>query len=468
MSRRFLRASRRPRRLSWVLVAGIEMTVILTVLVSGFLVQSLVRNSLYSQGFREVELFVKGSATKLSLEHRSHPKQPAFEGLADLGLTGSKYLLVLNRQGKIVASAGRAPQTFLKNRWRDVPSPGVIEYGDTPYLFASSPLKLPKQSFTLMYIERQSQTASVLSTLQVALILGGIVLVFSSLAAITLVVRRVTEPLRKLEEISRTVTFDDPLSPTEIVETRLSEVASLSRSFNLMLERLRVAQRRERDFIGNAAHSLRTPIQIIQGSLHALSSNLADQPEAVKRDLKMLTRESRTMGTLVERLLQLSSAEADNVASLQQIDVPAFFSASGANLRDSCMHHPLVFETSQLLNPQVTTDPVLLEAIVRILVENADAYAFPDSTITVFAESREGGSKVHIGVRNQGPPIPPDVQRSIFERFYRSRQNPAGGDHYGLGLAIADSLVKRIGGRWVVASDEVETAFRVELGAGST
>ena len=443
------------------------MAVILTVLASGLLVYSLVRNSLYAQGFREAGLFVRGSALKLSLEHRAHPNQPAFEGLADLGLTGSKYLLVLNKQGRTIASAGSVPQIFLKHIWGGISSHGILDFAGTSYVFASNPLELPGQSFALMYVERQSQTASVLATLKVALALGGFVLVISSLAVITLVVRQVTEPLRKLEEISRTVTFNDPNSSIETVSTRLNEVASLSRSFNLMLERIRVAQRREREFSSNAAHSLRTPIQIIQGRLHSLTNNLTDQPELVKQDLKALTRESQAMGTLVERLLQLSRAETDDTLSVQSVDIPAFFDAAGANLRDSCMHHAMVFETSGLVRRRITTDPVLLQAIIRILVENADAYASADSTVTVFAESRERASKIHVGVRNHGRPIPADVQRFLFDRFYRSKHQPATGDHCGLGLAIADSLVERIGGRWTLISDEAETVFGIELGAGS-
>lgn len=96
----------------------------------------------------------------------------------------------------------------------------------------------------------------------------------------------------------------------------------------------------------------------------------------------------------------------------------------------------------------------------RLLVENADAYADPGGEVRVGA--RRVTPRVEIWVTNPGPPIPEDVRAHLFERFYRGRQ-PASGEHVGLGLAIADQMVRQMRGSRRVECGDGLVVFAVSL-----
>lgn len=449
-------------RISWVLTIGIELALIFAVLGSGYFVYSLVRNTLIKQGINDVRFSAKTSASRLALEHKSHPTSAPVEDLAYLAISMSKYVLLTTNQGRFIAASGTKPPITPLNGWANVGQSGWVQFHGTPYVFASAPIRVGNVQWRLIFVESQHQVASLLYTLRIALALGSLVLIMSTLAAVSLIVRRVTDPLRELEELAKTVTLNvDGAIPTK-VHSRLAEVHSLAESFDSMLERLGRAQLREREFISNAAHSLRTPIQVIQGNLQSLGQRLIEHPDLARQDLRALMRESQAMATLVDRLLQLSKAESGPPARLELIDLQLFLHHIAGDLRDSCMHHPLEMQVQDLAEPHVFTDPVLLEAVLRVLVENADSYAQEMSTVVVFAATNTNPRTTRIGVQNEGKPIPPEAIGQLFERFYRNRQ-AASSDHYGLGLAIADSIVKRIRAQWSITSDTNWTVFAVDL-----
>ncbi len=250
------------------------------------------------------------------------------------------------------------------------------------------------------------------------------------------------------------------------IDSRLAEVHSLEESFSNMLERLGRTQTREREFISNAAHSLRTPIHVIQGNIVSLGRLLSEDPDLARHDLKILTREVQAMATLVDRLLQLSRSESGVPAKLERFDLQLYLDRIAGTLRDSCMHHALLFSTHDLdARPFVISDPVLLEVVLRVLIENADAYAEEDSAVTVYVATAENLSDIRIGVRNYCDPIPVSVLDELFERFYRNEQ-AASSEHYGLGLAIADSIVRRIGAKWFIESRPEGTIFALDIPSG--
>jgi signal transduction histidine kinase len=449
-----------------VLTIGIECALVLAVLGSSIFVYSMVGNTLISQGIDEVVFSARVSAGKLASEYRSHPNRAPVEDLAYLAVSGSEYVLLATNEGRFIAASGVKPPISPALGWTHVSRSGWIRYQGIPYLFASAPISVGNARWRVIFVEGESHIASLLYTLRIALALGSLVLVMSTLTAVTLIVRRVTGPLRDLEKVARTVTLNvDKAAFSATVHSRLSEVKSLTESFNNMLERLSLAQLREREFISNAAHSLRTPIQVIQGNLESLAQRLIGHPDLTRQDLKAVTRESQAMATLVDRLLQLSSAESDSSPRMEQLDIVGYLERIAGNLRDLCMHHPLVLQTQDLEQSNVMTDPVLLEAALRVLVENADAYSSPKSTVVVFAVAFKDPYIVRVGIQNQGTPIPPDDLEEIFQRFYRGKR-AASSDHYGLGLAIADSIVKRIGAKWNIRSDQDSTVFAIDLPYG--
>lgn len=449
-------------RISWALMVGIGLAVVVAGLSSGWFVYSLAQSTLVQEGIQEITMTAKTSTKKLMEEYHQHPTRAAVEDLNDLA-AGHLYLLLVTQDGNFIGSSGPMPPFLPQNGWTNTTaSSGWLRFQGTPYVFASAPLMLEGHRRRLIVVDGLDRTAALLSALRTALLFGELLLVLSSTLAVVLIVRQLTDPLRSLEEVAGTVTLNRKNGQHVEISSNLTEVVSLTDSFNEMLDRLLSAQERERQFISNAAHSLRTPIHLIRGYARTLSQWGHDDPENRHRALKALARESQAMETLVNRLLQLSRVEQDHPPQLQRMAVDQYLRKILPNLRDTCLHHPLTLDITQADIPDILSEPDLLEVVLRTLVENADAYADPDTPVVLFVTPLLDSRRVRIGVINHGPDISQDSLAHLFDRFYRAHQ-PASSQHFGLGLAIANSIVSRIQGRWAIESHHHQTIFAVDL-----
>ncbi|WP_084661666.1 sensor histidine kinase [Sulfobacillus thermosulfidooxidans] len=458
MTKRF----RRPTwRISWALMIGIGAAVILAGLSSGWFVYSLAKSTLIREGIQEIVTTSKTSALKLMEENHQHPTRVPVEDLNDLA-SGHLYFLLLTPRGRFVGSSGPMPPAVPQQGWVNAGASGWFNFDGTPYVFADAPLILDGRHRDLIVVDGLARTASLLSTLRKALVFGELLLVISSILAVIIIVRRVTDPLRSLEEATETVTLNRKTGQHVVISSNLTEVVSLTESFNGMLDRLLKAQERERQFISNAAHSFRTPIHIIRGYIHTLTQWAHHDPQSRSEALKALARESQAMETLVDRLLQLSRMEQDDPPPLHPLEVLPYLQKILPNLRDTCLHHPLTLDLTTQEIPDILSEPDLLEAVLRILVENADTYADDNTAVTLFVIPLMATRRVRIGVLNQGPEISEDTLAHLFDRFYRAGQ-PASSQHFGLGLAIAHNIVMRIKGQWVIESALHRTIFAIDL-----
>ncbi len=458
------RTAVRTWRIGWALMVGIGAAVMVAGLSSGWFVYSLAKNALIREGMQEIVVVGTTSAQKLTQEYRRHPVRAPVEDLTDLAAAGHLYVLLQSSDGRFIGSSGPLPPVLPQLGWIHTGPSGWLEWQGVPYVFSVTALSRGDRDRQLIIVHGLDRTALLLSTLRTALLLGEILLMGISILAVALVVRQVTDPLRSLEAVAETVTFQGKHQERVVLQSNLSEVVSLTHSFNRMLDRLLSAQERERQFISNAAHSLRTPIHVIRGYVHTLNQWGRDDPENRHQALKALARESLAMETLVNRLLQLSQVEQGDPPALQRLAVLPYLRGILPNLRDTCLHHPLTLDVHSQDVPDILSEPDLLEAVLRTLVENADTYADPDTPVALTVDWLAGGRRVRIGVVNQGPEIPPgDVER-LFDRFYRARQADSSG-HYGLGLAIANSIVARIQGAWVIESHHGRTTFAIDLPA---
>lgn len=454
------------RRLTWrislALVVSIGIAVIMAGLGSGWFVYSLAKSTLIQESMQEISQTAKTSAHKLMEEYRQHPKRAPVEDLSDLAAAGHLYVLLTTSSGQFIGSSGSLPPAIPQGGWIQAGSSGWFSFHAVPYVFASVPLTLNHQPRRLVIADGLDRTAALLSTLKTALLFGELLLVLSSTLAVVIIVRQLTDPLRSLEQLTHSATLTGQNRNSVNIHSRLTEVASLADSFNNMLERLQKAQERERQFTANAAHSLRTPIHVIRGYIHTLNQWGREDVEIRAQTLKRLARESQAMETLVDRLLQLSRMEQDDPPVLERVTLIPYFVKILPRLRDTCLHHPLIVDWPPDPIPDLLTEPNLLGAVLLTLVENADAYADFESAVTIFAVYCVNTRRIRIGIRNSGPDIPPEGMHRLFDRFYRAAQ-PASSHHFGLGLAVADSILSRIQGEWYVSSQDHESVFAVDL-----
>ncbi|MCQ8279575.1 HAMP domain-containing histidine kinase [Acetobacteraceae bacterium KSS8] len=283
-------------------------------------------------------------------------------------------------------------------------------------------------------------------------------LVLLAVLAIDLVIMRgVLAPLSHLAELVRrsaSATGDDDRDRRLQTEALPSEVVPLAAAYNDALDRVEAAYQLQRAFAADAAHELRTPLAVLRARLEMLP------PDAARRvlldDVSVMTRIVAQLLEIasLEQLVVDASASADPVAACNAV-IEALAPMAIAGGRD------LGFAGGPPSPVRLRIRDQELFQVVRNLVENAINHTGPGTTIDVSVE--DDGAIV---VRDDGPGIPEQWRKKVFERFWRKDRRDRSGA--GLGLAIVQRIVLSHGGRIELDSAEGEGArFRVRLPAAT-
>ncbi|HEY4398243.1 MAG TPA: ATP-binding protein [Acidimicrobiia bacterium] len=238
------------------------------------------------------------------------------------------------------------------------------------------------------------------------------------------------------------------------------EIARLARTMNAMLDRLERSQDRQRRFVSDASHELRSPIATIQ---HQLEVALA-HPDGVTVDglANELLSEDRRMAHVVEDLLLLARADEDILrVGRRPVDVDDLLLAEAGRLRQ---RGKVTVDTTAISAGRVLGDRAQLARLVRNLVDNAERHAVSRVNLGLEASS----NAVRLSVADDGAGVPAAERQRIFERFTRlddERARDSGGA--GLGLAIVAEVARAHGGSVRVEGDS-GARFVVTLPAADT
>ena len=227
----------------------------------------------------------------------------------------------------------------------------------------------------------------------------------------------------------------------------------------LVIDDLTEQERRElaeREFVSNAAHELRTPLTTIIGAVEVLQAGAKEDPVERDRFLVHIERESGRLARLARAMLTLARAHAGTEPPrLETVRLAPLLREVAAELRP---HDGVSIDVEAPEDLLVESNPDLLEQALRNLGENAAKHTSRGSV--VLRAYRRGGS-VTVEVEDSGPGISPELQRHVFDRFYRGERDA---DGFGLGLAIVRETVRTLGGRIELDSSPGEgTVFRIVL-----
>ena len=236
------------------------------------------------------------------------------------------------------------------------------------------------------------------------------------------------------------------------------EIRRLAQTMNEMLGRLEDSRSRQQQFVADASHELRSPLASIRQTAEVARAHPGALPEGELVDAVL--EESARMQRLVEQLLLLTRADEGVVSrATHDVDLDDLALAEARRVGRS----GLDVETTGVAAGRVRGDQTALAQVVRNLVDNAARHADEAMSVTV----REGGAGVELIVEDDGPGIPEDQRRRVFERFVRldeARARDSGGS--GLGLAIVKEIVAAHGGSVAVSSSDLGGArFVVRLPA---
>ena len=221
------------------------------------------------------------------------------------------------------------------------------------------------------------------------------------------------------------------------------EIGELARTVNAMLDRLQSASERQRQFVSDASHELRSPVASIRLQLETalMRPDLADW-ETVGRTV---LAEDQRLASLVDNLLALARLEEGQRRPQTEVDLDEICYDQLARPRR------VTVNLSGVLAGRVYGVPDELTSVVRNLIDNARSFSPPGGAVTVSLTQlpAEKGSRplAVVQVEDQGPGIPSENLETVFERFYTSRpKGQAFGGNSGLGLSIARQIVEAHGG----------------------
>ena len=269
---------------------------------------------------------------------------------------------------------------------------------------------------------------------------------------------RALKPLRSFTSQVEQVQLNN-LADMRIDEDAISEFRQLSRTFNQMLERLNNAFSAQRQFTGNAAHELRTPLALMQAQLELFSAEHPDVRPETAEFLTLLREQTERLIQMTRTLLEMSNLR--QVERNERIQLAPMIEEIFTDLA------PLSDKLGVTLTAEgdgiMTGSDALIYRLIFNLTENAVKYNRPGGSVRVSVTQE--WEKLLLRVSDTGCGIPEVYQRSIFQPFFRvdkSRSREYGGA--GLGLSLVWEIADLHGGSvWVEKSSEKGTTIAVGL-----
>ena len=269
---------------------------------------------------------------------------------------------------------------------------------------------------------------------------------------------RALKPLRSFASQVEMVQMTN-LADMKIDEDVLPEFKQLSRSFNQMLERLNTAFAAQRQFTGNAAHELRTPLALMQARLELFSAEHPDVRPETAEFLTLLREQTERLTQMTRTLLEMSNLR--QVARNEQIQLAPMIEEIFTDLAPLAEKNGITLEAEG--DGIMTGSDALIYRLIFNLTENAVKYNRPGGSVRVSVTQEL--EKLLLRVSDTGCGIPEVYQRSIFQPFFRvdkSRSREYGGA--GLGLSLVWEIADLHGGSvWVEKSSEKGTTIAVGL-----
>lgn len=262
-------------------------------------------------------------------------------------------------------------------------------------------------------------------------------------------IRRGLSPLEQLAERAALVSSQDwQLHVPEEAE-RTAELRPLLESMTAMLARLERSFIQQKEFLGNAAHELKTPLAVVKSTLQSLLQRPRSSEE-YQKGVEHALEDFQRLEQLLQWMLRLARAEQWAHGALrrdlQVIDVTATCEEAVERVRHFAAERGMKVQLAKNGQVPLRADPEDLLLIWSNLLENAVRYSPQGGSIEMALEQANGGP-ARVTVQDHGPGITAEELPHIFERFYRgdpSRNRATGG--FGLGLAIVKAMVEAYGG----------------------
>ncbi len=214
---------------------------------------------------------------------------------------------------------------------------------------------------------------------------------------------------------------------------------------------------REKEFVANASHELKTPLAVMMASIDCLDVNKKNE-----KWINNLKSESDKMSNLITRLLDLSKTEYLKKENFSQNDISMIIEKRALTFESLAYEKKITIDTNIAEKINFLCHKESIDELASILIDNAINHGEENSKIKINLISDK--SEIKLEVINKGDPIPPDECDKIFERFYRNdKSHNRKSGRYGLGLAIAKNIVASHNGTIRAYSKDGFTTLEVKF-----
>lgn len=262
-------------------------------------------------------------------------------------------------------------------------------------------------------------------------------IIFSIFAGL-LISKRILNPIDKITKTAKAISISDLNSRIEVGEAD-DELSRLAKTFNEMIERLKVSFERQSRFVSDASHELRTPISVIQGYADLIDRWGKNDAGVLDESIKAIRNETLGMTSLIERLLFLARGDSSRIKlQIEMFDLGKLIAEVISESRLIAGERSLACKVDGPI--EMNADQKMIKQMLRALIDNSIKFTLPDGIIE--AKAYKEKNQTVIIVKDNGIGIPPEEIDHIFDRFYvvdKARSKEKGGS--GLGLSIVKSIV---------------------------
>ncbi|MGG4145379.1 HAMP domain-containing histidine kinase [Paenibacillus algorifonticola] len=402
----------------------------------------------------ESEERVIANKINLMLEN---PQIQSGKGLNNSDLLSEYYnvnemIRIVQPDSKVVNITGSDPVLLgLPAAFDSQHDTGMISKGGERILYMSVPLYDGTEIVGMLEINRVlNELDNYLQILVAALTVTSAGAILFAIFGTYWFTSRLTAPIQQMVTTMREI---DRSGKLRVIETtsheESAELQQLIRAFNQMIERLDRTFEKQKQFVADASHELKTPLTVISSYANMLKRWGRDDAAVRDEAIEAIDREAKRMQNLTKSMLTLAEAEQEDWLKQEQFDVVQAIDEL-AGMLQTTFHRPIRIKTSSKII-RMYGDKEKIKQLFVILLDNAIKYSKDSIDVSV----SQVKTIVKIEVKDRGVGIPESDLPHLFERFYRvdgARSRATGGA--GLGLSIAKRIVDLHDGKVDVFSQQ--------------
>ena len=227
---------------------------------------------------------------------------------------------------------------------------------------------------------------------------------------------------------------------------------------NIIVKPVEETIEKQKQFISDASHELKTPLAVIEANVDVLENKVGKS-----KWMEYIQSEITSMNKLINDLLFLAKTEnIKTIRNKEQINISEEIKMVSSMFESVAYEKKVKINYNIQENIKVNVEKEDIKQIISILLDNAIKHTEKENNIYVELKKEKGLNTIKI--KNEGKPIPKEEQEKIFERFYRvDKSRKRSEKRYGLGLAIAKTIIEKYNGKIEVKCNDGITEFKFIL-----